>query len=1829
MGTTIINLLKQYGVLAHVMLTPQIELLLSALEDGAPPNELPQMPDDGILAGRNVTVVGDIGKSPLPGFDFALALPTEPLGALPYKLKFNPPVEPTGFDFWLVLADHRQVEFVFDFVRSVPGLVLTGAEADTDDEGVVTLKSLPDKPILVSKSAEAGATLGPALLISATPTAPATLRLTPDTDSTAGIVKLGLKPDTVMFGNSGIGFSLPDGLALDESEEAAAPGQGVTGITPQIDRLPADEEAWRGLLARQLTFYLPPSIPLFGGTPINGYLALPTGPGGANLVLTSEVPERPAAGNRPARPGYSLRIECLDPTAEGLSGFVPTLISASMTLPLDGAQADLAGAPLTFAAGRPLRLTLTVARDPTRNPSVFRIGLALAGQGDAGLVSVTSTSGADPAKIFNMAAAFATSLMANGNAQSEADGSVLLSTLAAAGAAISMLFEDESRFVLHGVELVSTGHGLPVGETVAVTLDYTVTARVTGLSIPGGALAVKMNPNRPLRIRVRRVTMNVDLTRSGLDMVDLDYSRAEMEVEDPGAWNLEGLDNLFDVLGSRSGRGSLWVEVDLRFKLNLGPIRVSGATLRATLVDGEPVVSLAGLTVGLNIAEVISGEGQLHLGTPVSAALSATIDPLKVVVDAGFVYDPPLIVLTLDVELPAPIPLANSGLGLFGLGGLVGFSARPNYAAYLPDGQTVEADPILSQLQWQKKDKNSFKSADDQSTFGFDAVVATLPDMGHSFSAKAGLMLTVPDVAVRAGLNGRVLAPRVRITNPSYPPSKGVSYIGFLGIDSAAVSFAVIGSVDLLPLLEVRVPLAGYFPITGVKSNWYLYLGADGAPHEGRQIGPIAARVLPDILDAGADAYLMMRGNGIRGWPHGRSNILPQTYDGYIVAFGFGIQAIFGAAPVAWAELYASLDLLLGTKPPTLAGFGRAGGSLHLGPFSLGVDSIVKFRAQKQLDEWEKYFWAQVTGRIDLLFDELEETITISFGDKEPKLVLPDADRHPLDRVDQDGKRIGTLGTLTDDSYRVVAPLVEDPNVITADMHVWPDAYVSLPFAIVPQIANTAASQFPGVIENKPKINTVGSQMLNYEWHVTRLELFDVTDEPDPYVENIQTMGQLAACWQAPRSAPGGDISELVLFSTSGTLWVNRLADGGSGLKPDPLQEAADFCQRKPRPLPGWALGFSAVPRRAGIYLPTDIVSSDPLVSQFTAQLTHAGVTPTDEEQPLDGRTTLPQPFTLVEAMPVAWQPPQEIERSFDGYLLAPDLQLPEEAERASAFKRQRLRLMLSEPVVNGMLLLVTDPEYVGEDGVLVLDNHGVLWPIAAVHEDPATDDPDWGIVQLAAPDYEGDLLNRPPPRAVRWLTMDMPFNMRLGIAGVGGITLTALAAAHAEQQAIAQQTKWQKEAFLAGPGQALGNNTPATRTILEAGKLYRLDIDMHWDGKLYDQDETGQRRLVETRPNKFVYTPTGGAERTTNRQLFFRTTGHAVAAQPRDDKFPIYLSRQQSQFEPQMLQRYLSGYEPAQSELFFFCDDPLRAHFSQDHVAALAEAYGYLLGVGVRRTDRNEPDLPAPYPLVWSAITNPAFLTTAADRRRYDLAVNSPCLQPTPGATASLELPLAPEAWYEVFVQASPENDAWHAPGRLPGVTFRTSRWRNPQEMVAGLGWSVLPGTDGQTVFSGDLVVTAAADVATRSTARDDQALVEALAALGINDWPVSEAPRLSRLWSVDDAGNWLLAGVLIESPEPIIRPERVLAGGQIETPESITQPKRVDISGLTLDGATVTFTLHHDRTAQRLLFVTSTPTDVAAGAARLVLHCRDGSTTFNATLALPARPAFAEDEA
>lgn len=1850
---TIKELLVSLGALASVVLPPEIDILLSLLEVTAAPSDPdplwpppPSDPPDPRITTGWVKLNEGGQESPIPGLDFGLHVPTGSAGNAPFKILVEDPPE-QGFKFWLMLSKAEKVYFAYRFLQRVAGLGLTGATLETSTDGRVSLAARSGSdaaPILVCRSTEVGAQLAPSLLVVGTTDSPASIRFTPDTDSVEGVVAFGLEPKEVVFGGSNIGFVCPV-MTIDDSGTATAPGLGAPGLDPPLDRIDADDKAWRGLLAREIDFYLPADLPYIGGRAIKGYLAIPFGHGGVHLVVETKVPPHAAEGAQPSRLGFSVRIECIDPTARGLSGLLPTLISASLALPLNGAKPPIGDlGPITFVAGEPVTLTLTLARDPVNAPGMFSLTIALQSQGEDGLLSVVSRAGdaiLSPPKVFNTAAALATALIADQNLARNKDVGgamgVALPALAAGGAAVSSLFEPDSRFVLHGAEISSTGHGMPLlNGKLTLSLDYSVAVRVVQINIPA-AISVSMRKDQPMRIRVRRVAMSIDPSQGGLSSFALDYDRAEMEIEDPGAWDVSGLKQLFDVLGTRSGRGSTWIEVDLRFKLNLGPVKVSGLTIRATLRDGLPEVSVSGLAAELSIPGAIHGQGAIQLiPGGFDASIAAQLYPLNVGLDASIDATPPKIVLGLAVDLPAPIPLANSGFGLFGIGGEFGVAAVPDYGVHAGE------DPVWRQLSWKPSGPGSFATKPGESTFGFSAIVGTLPDLGFSFSSKASLFVSVPDVAVRGALNGRILQPAMKMADEAYPPSEGISFLGFIGIDATALNFGVLGHVKLDPLLEVKVPVTGYFPFKQTD-NWYLYVGADGYHGDGRDIGPISAKVLPGILDIGADAYLMFRGRGIIGWPYGRPVQFPPINDGFVVAFGFALQSRFGASPIAWAELHASVDLLLASRPPTLAGFGSAGGSLHLGPFSAGVQAQLSFIAQGAL----RYLWAEVRARIELLFFDVEGKVTLSYGTSGlPQ--LPPPDRHPLDRFDDQDNRIGSSPTLTDDTYRVVATLREDPEAIRASEHVWPDAMISLPFAVGPDVQVSAGNQFPGVLgpDAKPIVTTLGTEMLVYTWQLNALSLVDVTNEADKFNGTGEAPpGQLSARWQTPRGVSGVNLSELVLFSAGADLWVNRLADAGEGQQPSPLDRAAALCKRREQAQPGWALGVRASHEVDGFRLPPDSLSMNSMTSRVVAHMHHFALDATGQAHSLDLVRTLPQPWSLNSASIIDYPAPVRFARDFEGMLVVPSLTWPTGQGQlplpTDGFVRQQIVLDLETAVTDGLLILVGRREWFLQ----------LRLPFLVVADAHDRWDVDSTLAPVTLPDGQVIVAWRPRTTLpLDQVVITFPVGIALGIAGLRGLTTTATAAADAENEAIQNLLQWLADASIDGPKTTPDTNKPGERVILKPGRLYRLDVDMSWSGKLFTQDEQGTRVDITPNPppDPTTYTLKGGGELPTKRQLFFRTAAQkSISLVSGQAAYAQWLYQRQDTFAPEMIERYFGGYQPAQSELFWFCDDMIRAHFTQDHVAALAKAYGYTLVLAVRRTD--EPGTGAPpwklLGLTWAFATTPDHLSHA-DHVRYEKALTSSCRLPRPGASATAApVDLEPETWYEMHVRAKADDAARVADGSLPGLTFRTSRWRTPEDMLAGLGLDIVsPRVLGaRPVMTGDLAIPASSLPGAAITLDDDTAFQNALIAMGLDGWPVATAPRLSRLWVAGDNG-WLFAGLMMESPEPIHRGARLA----------------LDVAGPVLEmgrtGQGVKFDIQRrDRGGARLIYRCATPFPIVLRERRSGPHLpgfpphgplgsiyvdivprlvfkatastADSAVDLLGRLTLPAKPAFAED--
>ena len=182
--------------------------------------------------------------------------------------------------------------------------------------------------------------------------------------------------------------------------------------------------------------------------------------------------------------------------------------------------------------------------------------------------------------------------------------------------------------------------------------------------------------------------------------------------------------------------------------------------------------------------------------------------------------------MQIGVDLPGPIPIANTGLGIYGIAGAFGVNARPR-----PPGP-AEPDPIGYQLRWNPSDPiNAFEYRADNLTVGAQAVIGTVPDLGFSFLARAGLFITVPDAAVRGALWATILSPRMGVTDqPSAAGDSGLSFMGVVVVDAAdGVTVGLKGQLNIPVFLEVNVPARRALPAGRPDADdWYIYLGADG-----------------------------------------------------------------------------------------------------------------------------------------------------------------------------------------------------------------------------------------------------------------------------------------------------------------------------------------------------------------------------------------------------------------------------------------------------------------------------------------------------------------------------------------------------------------------------------------------------------------------------------------------------------------------------------------------------------------------------------------------------------------------------------------------------------------------------------------------------------------------------------------------------------------------------------------------------------------------------------------------------------------------------------------
>ncbi|WUS62031.1 hypothetical protein OG618_00575 [Kitasatospora sp. NBC_01246] len=1218
----------------------------------------------------------------------------------------------------------------------------------------------------------------------------------------------------------------------------------------------------------------------------------------------------------------------------------------------------------------------------------------------------------------------------------------------------------------------------------------------------------------PMRVAVRDALLEYG---SGAPL--LSFEGASIDVCDTGRWEVSQPSGLLQVTGVRSGHGSSFFELDLRLTFDLGPVHSAGGVLRVSLDDHR--VSLQGFSLSLDVPDLVSGEGRIAFGDDgaFSATLRVGITPLNLAADAGLTTESldgtRSILAVLGVTLPAPVPLADSGLGLFGIEAVLGLNRVPTIGGTVePIGGTVE-----QRLDWQPDAAHTVKRLGTH-LFGAGVAVGTLPDLGLAFSALGRVVVRTPDLGLLVALDATVLStPRDVTREPDTTTTARLT--GLLSVGAEELYAGVAGHYRVPPddpehpgawhLLQVDVPAEARYVRGAGDSDWFVHLGA--APGYGT---PVRATLLPELFAVGAEAFLMLRGNG---FPKPLPGLPATPAAGFAAAAGFSFRAKYGVPPV-WAELSAGAVAAVASAPVFVAGAADVRGSLHLGPFSLGLNSTLTLR----LGPGEaKFAELKACGSIDLWLFELSGCVHLTFGDSE--LVEPDPPADPLvsATVADFAGAAATDGTMTPTSDGAPA--------------MWPDGVLLLGFAPGPAYTGPPGEPFhraldqtsapPGPGTGAAPDGTIGSPGYPGHWTLTSLTLQRLDNGV-----SVPLTSRLPACWQlppgvAPNTPTTGRV--LALLTDEPALWTRHLLNGGAKDLADPVARFRRDCAGDWSAAPGWAVGGRAVPDGVSWRLPSlaDGPSTPGPTPATTATVRATASTVVTALAPLDPVPAVPSSAPVLAPgtalvpggppdtgpVPVSFPstfPPTE----FPGLLPLADLVVvPFEGEGP---RPARTTLALDSPLV--------PRERTGVAPTLVLRYTAESFRgVEVFTERPGNRARvDWTLTDTQK--TSGGLLGvfeyRPgdgSPAPVATVTVRhglvpaaRPVGPLLAVVAIGGVTTVAADAVdHARAAGKASIAERKKSRAL-----ALGN-------LFVEDATYRLDVT--WAGSLDGSPQTS-----------------GGTE-----SRCFRIAKHQ-ATRPSE----ATLHSDVSTFHPAMLGRYLKGYS-AGGDAPVFYEDRLVATFSTDTVSTVARLYGYLIGLEVARTDPPpswaQPQDPPPS---WAQNQDPRLkqlltgglapsarfgLMDPADRHGVTDTVLSACAWPVTAADLAVQAVLVPDACYDLAAVAELRTDTAQ-PDRvrtpLPHVSFRTSHWADAPGMFEDLGFG------GPVDAVQHLVVhTAPTDPGEDS----DGALRAALDRAGADPGPLDTWARTTVLWVPDGAGGHAVGGVLLEAAEPLVRAGRL----------------------------------------------------------------------------------------
>lgn len=652
---------------------------------------------------------------------------------------------------------------------------------------------------------------------------------------------------------------------------------------------------------------------------------------------------------------------------------------------------------------------LSVVHDPATHLWTERLALTSTPGDEDGLVSVPEsppTSAASRILVDALGAVLILAPVLNAAPSALDDDStgdwVALGSVSGAAALGAVGVLRTERVTLHGAEL-RLRQAIPPGaapaqfQSAGVLFDYAVEFGVK-------VAAIGLETTRPLRVRYRALGFDLAFAPDGLTYHPIfDTSKGfELDLSDPGLFRLPApLSEILAVLGARVAKvNPTTVEVDLAIKADLGVVTVDRFTVRVPLEE-PPIPEILPSGVRVHVPGTLAGSGWIRIvdepGPPDTTATDPGVEAmsssgfeagldvsfvplgLRITADLGIVSiakggrKAVAVFIGLAVDFPRPLPLAQSGIGVFSGSALFAMHYRrvepaPSDAAAIP--------PALRWLQRAGGEPQRLRGRDESGApvdlwerqldtwaFGLGLGLTTMDGLLVTLRGMLVLELPGPRVLVFSKLN--VVVPVELLRGQSQDLTVGVLGVLDLDFGRSRITLGLLVNFAIQSLLDVNVPVELFFNLQKVK-DWHLHLGEFTAPATAQVLGIVQGR-----------AYFQVEGRELAGWP-GRPELPSATLPGVAVAVGIsGSVDIGDESSGLYARVAVFADLAASLEPFLVAGFAGLDGELRL--WIVGVQ--VRGRLEIQAPD-PTYIEGELCASVDLWLKTLKGCVRLRIGSR-------------------------------------------------------------------------------------------------------------------------------------------------------------------------------------------------------------------------------------------------------------------------------------------------------------------------------------------------------------------------------------------------------------------------------------------------------------------------------------------------------------------------------------------------------------------------------------------------------------------------------------------------------------------------------------------------------------------------------------------------------------------------------------------------------------------------------------------------------------------------------